>query len=158
MVKVSAPLYFRAQTALGVSQQKLAEIAGTSYRTVQRWSAGSSSPFAHNLHDLARAVYPVDPGLAAELAIEGKTSLEALGLVVREAPPPAPPPPEPPPPLDAEHLADSIVCAAAQSSGLAPRIIRPILLAAFARARGLRMDVATAERGLRAGKDNDTGA
>jgi hypothetical protein len=140
----------RALDALHILASQLPKRTGASRRTVQRWFSKESSPGNHHLQELARHVFPVDRELAAELAEAGGSSLDALGLLARETLANAPPPVPAPPPLAAEDLVDSVVCAAAEESGLAPRAVRPVLLAAFARARALRMDVAAVERGLRA--------
>jgi len=64
-------------------------------------------------------------------------------------PPPAPPPevvvaplPPEPPPLPAHVLVDSVVCAAAEVMAVAPQTLRPLLLAAFARAHEARLTAA----------------
>ncbi len=132
-------LVFRAMKALNLLQIELVAKTGASRRTVQRWFAGQSAPWAAHFEALARETFPVDPGLAAELAAAAETTLDALGLAATV----------PTPPLDDSELVDSIVCAAAEAVGLSPRDVRPVLLAAFARARSLRLDVARVEHGLR---------
>jgi hypothetical protein len=89
---------------------------------------------------LAAHVYGVDPALGRKIAETAGTTLEALGLV---APRPRPSP---------ERLVDSVVCAAADVLGLAPRDTRPALLAAFSRVRELDLDVATVESALAGAK------
>ncbi len=136
------PILARAQLVLGVNQEGLGSIAGVSRRTVQRWYARASSPSQSDLGAIAAALFPVDRALAAELATAAGTSLEALGLVER-------PPPATPPPLAASHLVDSVVCVAADACGLTPGAVRGAVLAAFVRARELRMTVEDVESGLR---------
>ncbi len=144
MPLASRALLYRAQRALGLTQVALAERLGSSKRTGQRWAAGEASPYDSQWKTLAAMVYPIDPALAREIAREGRTTPEELGIV---PPPPAPPPA--PAPLAATLLVDSVVCAAVSASMLPPQALRPVLLAAFARARELRMDVATVEAALR---------
>ena len=68
--------------------------------------------------------------------------LVTLGIV-------APPAPAPPPPtLPAEDVVDAVVCAAADAIHVTPRDVRPALLAAFARARRLRLSVEVVEQAL----------
>jgi hypothetical protein len=135
-----------------VSQGRLGELLGSSHHTGQRWETAGSVPMPSQLHDLARRVFPRDPKLAAELAIAGKSSLEALGIVA-PAPPPAPPPPAPPPPAPKplpaiEDVVDAVVCAAAEAIDVLPKTIRPALKAAFARARRLGLTVEEVEKAL----------
>jgi len=126
-----------------MTTKDLAEALGYSERTGQRWFSKESSPVARTMIDLARLVHPVNEPLAAEIAASAGKTLESLGLV-RPAPPPepAPPaPPPPPPPLPAEALVDSVVCAAARAANVPPDAQIGPVLAAFQRARALRMSV-----------------
>ncbi len=116
---------------LGIPLNELARRIGSSERTSQRWSAGSSSVHPVFLADAARLVFPVDAPLAAELAAAGQTTLEALGLVA-----PAPPE-EKAPPVPRHLLGDAIACAAADVARTTPARARAALAAAFARAREL---------------------
>jgi hypothetical protein len=141
------PLLIAARRILGVSQGRLGELLGSSHHTGQRWETAGSVPMPSQLHDLARRVYPRDPKLAAELAIAGKSSLEALG-VVAPAPPPAAPPPAPKPLPAIEDVVDAVVCAAAEAIDVLPKTIRPALKAAFARARRLGLTVEEVEKAL----------
>jgi hypothetical protein len=130
-------LLARARIALSCTQVQLADRLGSSRRTGQRWDARQSEPASFQLQDLARAVFPVDPKLAANIAAAGRSSLEALGLV---------------PVLDANAMArytvDSIVCAAASATQMVPDAIRPGVLAAFTRARQLGLGVDAVEKAL----------
>jgi DNA-binding XRE family transcriptional regulator len=132
-----------ARIALHLTQRELADLVGTSLRTVQRWEAQRSHPASWEIHRLADAVRPHDAALASELD----------ELAPRPAPPPPPvaqvptsAPAPPPSPLPAAVLLDSVVCAAAEAMTLAPQALRPALLAAFARAKdaGLTIDAAIA--------------
>jgi hypothetical protein len=129
-----------------LNQGKLADLLGSSRRTVQRWETASSYPQPHYLHALADAVRPHDAALAE--ALDGHAPRPV-------APPPPPPPPaivpvadavsaaEAPPTIPpravlavpAHVLVDSVVCAAAEAMSLAPQALRPALVAAFRRAR-----------------------
>ncbi|MGH7435572.1 MAG: helix-turn-helix domain-containing protein [Polyangiaceae bacterium] len=64
--------------ALRLSQKELAELCGVSHSTAHRWIGGASSPMTSHLHRLANAVYPVDPGLAAQIAEHTATTVEAV--------------------------------------------------------------------------------
>jgi hypothetical protein len=137
------PLLLDAQHALGGNQAKLGESVGVSRRTVQRWMAARAVPTSATYHALARVVLPADREIARRLATAGGTTLAALGLEVLT--PPLPPPPQASP----RHLADSLVCAAAEALDVPPAAIRPALLVAFARAREMGLSIADAEAALR---------
>lgn len=145
---VDDDLLIQTHSALGLNQRELAELLEISLRTVQRWAAGRSSPAQHDWHAMARAVHPVDPVLAERLAAAGGSSLAALGFVPPPVPPPVLPPAPPPVIYDPRHLADGVVCAAAESADLSPQAIRMVLLAAFRRAREMRLTVEEMERAL----------
>ncbi len=137
-------LVHEASAALHLDQRELGELLGLSTRTIQRLYAGKASFIYIQWQKLARATHPTHPDLAARLAAQGGSSLQALGLVK-----PAPPAPAPAAPLyDVQHLADGVVCAAAEAIDLAPRAIRPALLAAFRRARQMRLTVEELETAL----------
>jgi len=132
---------------------------GVSKRTAARWAAGSSSLSVPQVRDLACLVYPKDPELATELASAASATLESLGLVAPPAPvvvapePPAPvvvvpPPPPAPPPLPTALVVDAVVCAAADATQVTPSAVRATLLAAFRRARELRLTVEDVETAL----------
>src|ERR1700722_18895092 len=141
---------------LYLGQKGLADITGSSRRTVQRWAAGKSSPYDFHVIKAACAVHARSPTHAALLAAAvGKTLVE-LGLEKPPAPPPAPAAsptvliaaPPPPPPLDARHIVDSVVCAAANALQVVPQSVRPALLAAFTRARQLNLSLEAVEKAL----------
>jgi hypothetical protein len=124
---------------------------GASQRTAIRWEQGKATPSDAGFTELASRLVPVDLDLAAEAAAAAGESLESLGLV---APPPPPPPPQQQkqqqPPVTPDDLADAVVCAVADLSDLQPRALRPLLHAAFARARALGLTVDQVEQSLRA--------
>jgi len=142
-------LLVHAQHALHVLQKDVAELLGVSRKTVQRWTAGHPRLTPTMLVTLTSAVHPKDPALAERIAAAYETTLEEMGVVVPPAPatpPPDPTPPAPPerPPRDpsAERiLADALVCAAAEMADVSPRLMRPALVAALARAREARLTV-----------------
>jgi len=119
-----------------LNQEKLADLLGSSLRTVQRWEARRATPYAWDLHKLADAVRPHDPALAAEVDEWAPRPQppppQTAPPVFETAPLPLPPPPSP---VTAAILVDSVVCAAAEAMGLAPQALRPAVLAAFVRAR-----------------------
>jgi DNA-binding XRE family transcriptional regulator len=152
-----------AQKQLGLTQSDLAEMFETSRRTITRMTNKKALPTCLQLHALARAVHPVNPALAAQIAAEGNQTLEGLGLVLPAPPPvvvapepppaippplpvvapePPPPPPPPPRPLPPPRLmVESIVCAAAETMQTTPSAVREVLRTAFKRARGLGMTI-----------------
>lgn len=148
------PLVARYVSVLGLSQKELGEKFDLSLRTAHRWTRGESLPDLGQVMRMAREVFPRDSVLAAALAEEAGTTLEALGLTA-PAPPaalaapvvvvaPQGPPPREFPPI--ELLVDSIVLAAmdvAPSDGSATwRTLVPTMLrAAFTRARGLGVSI-----------------
>jgi transcriptional regulator with XRE-family HTH domain len=145
------PLLHEACRVLGLNQRELGKVVGLSTRTIQRLYRGHSTFVSPHWHTLARAAHPSHPELAAKLAAEGGTTLMALGL---ERPLPAPAPA-----IfshDVHHLTDGVVCAAAEAIELTPRAVRPALLAAFRRAREMRLTVEQVEAAL-AGKPERDG-
>jgi hypothetical protein len=128
-----------AKSALILSQRGLAEVTGSSHRTVQRWAAGRSSPSPREIARLAVAVHPRNPEIAQRLASWSGQTLESFGI----APPPAALPASPAPaPLPSGPdraallpvLVESVVAAAAEALDVSPRVARPAVLAAMERA------------------------
>jgi DNA-binding XRE family transcriptional regulator len=136
-------LVIEARRVLGLNREGLGRLLGSSKRTVARWEVGESTIYEPQLFDLARAVYPRDAALAEELGLAGGATLEKLGIV----PPPAPPAP-PAPEIPGHVLVDAIVCAAADALKAVPETVRASVLAAFRRARELRMTVEDVENAL----------
>lgn len=137
-----------AMVALGENQEQFGARLHVSRRTVSRWvSRGSASLSLDDCYTLVRAVHPVDPHLATRIAAACGGTLEGAGIApppVRAAAPPAPPPLPPPP----ARLVDVVVCAAAEALDVSPRIVRPVLLAAFRSARSLGLGVEALEKAL----------
>jgi len=154
------PLLIEAQRLLNLNQEQLANLIGSSRRTVSRWWAHQSWPSNGQLHTIAREIFPLDARLAAAIAHEGGATLEALGLVApaptAAAPAPAPQAPGPPPrtfpPI--ALMVDSILHAAiqvARAQSGAPteaEAVREVLRAAFSRARGLGLTVEEVDQAL----------
>ena len=136
-------LVCEARHALHLNQRELAELIGSSERTVQRWETKRGSPHDLDVCALADAVRPHDTAIAAAL---DRLSSRPAGPVVPAPAPPAGSAPAPAaparPPVPTPVLVDAIVCAAAEAMALAPQVVRPALLAAFTRARdvGLSAD------------------
>jgi hypothetical protein len=129
-----AALLIRAQRALGLTQTELGELVGASRRSIIRWQQQGTTFLPHTWEALARACYPRDRELAAQCAAYAGHTLESIGL--EQPPPPAAPPPPAPPPRPypaAKHMADSVVCAAAEAMQLTPQAMRPGLIAALER-------------------------
>jgi len=133
-------MLYRVQGALKINQNRLAEMLGCSPRTVYRYYARGGQLSPRSCATLATACHPHDRALAAHVAERGGHTLESLGLERPVAPvaPAAAPPPLPAGP----HLADSIVCAAAEALDASPRTMRPALRAALERMVALRMTAA----------------
>ncbi len=135
---MAAPLHHllaSARDALGLTHVRLAQIAGVSRRTVQRWMAAETRPKARQIVTLTQLVERTDASLAAELA-------SAAGVAL------APPPKPSGPPI--ELRMDSIVSAAADVANVAPHTMRRALAAALVRARELDVAPASLESLLRA--------
>jgi hypothetical protein len=132
----SKELIIRAQFGLGLTQKTLGALIGCSRRTIIRYQSHGAVLTPATWEKLARAAHAKDRALAADLAAKAGHTLVSLGL---EAPPPPPAPPAPPPrpAPSAEHLADSIVCAAAEAMQATPQAARPAVVAAFERAVAL---------------------
>jgi DNA-binding transcriptional regulator YiaG len=142
-----------ARRVLGLNQAQLADLLGTSKRTVQRWETKRADASSQNLATLAAHVHPHDAETAAELAAALGQTLEGLGLVAPPAPPPPPaaPPPARPPgprPMPRELTVDAVVCVASDAMGIMPAAVRGGLLAAFRRARQLGLSCEEVEQAL----------
>jgi transcriptional regulator with XRE-family HTH domain len=148
------PILAEAQNRLGMSQRGLAELTGVSRRTILRWYSNRALPIAAHVTPVIEALYPQHRDVAVKLAHKLGHTLVTLGVAPAEppgkaAPPSEPAPPAPPPPLapaprafpPADLLIDSIICAAAEALSTTPAAVRPVVQAAFARARGLGVSV-----------------
>jgi len=147
-------LLFEARRALSLTQRGLASLLGMSLRTVQRVHSGGSGIGRDRWAVLARAIHPRNPDLAARIAASQHTTLEAFGIAPppaaraaassAEASSPAPVKTRPPSPRDA----DGVLCAAANVMNVPPRAVRPVLAAAFGRAKELGLSVETLAEAL----------
>ncbi|HEY8040480.1 MAG TPA: helix-turn-helix transcriptional regulator [Polyangiaceae bacterium] len=135
----------RARHLFGMSQADFGKLLGVSRRTAARYEYGHSEPLIAQVMELARMAHARgDVALARELAGSTSETLESLGIV------PAVKPPEPftPPP---RLVVDAVVCAAADALEESPgtmRGTRAAVLAAFRRARELRLNVEEVEKAL----------
>jgi hypothetical protein len=143
-VRKKSVLLFEARRALHMSRKEVGEAIGWSFRTIVRWEGGDTDAYEPALLRLVPRLHPVNAKLAEELALACGTSLAQLGIGL----PPAPPAPPPEPPVSPLHLADSVVCAAADALKAAPETARPAVLASFRRARELRMTVSEVEQAM----------
>ena len=139
-----------------MSQAEFGPALGWSHRTAVRWDRGRAVPPEDSLHKLASLLAPVDRDLAAEVAVAAGETLESLGL----APKPVVPPvvEKAGPRVTNGDLTDAVVCSVSDASDLPPRALRPLLHAAFARARALGLTVEQVEEALRARVEAKTDA
>ena len=130
-------MLYRVQRALGINQKHLAELLDCSERTITRYYDRGGQLTPNDYAKLATAVYPRDRALAAHVASRGGHTFESLGL---ERPPaPVAPAREAQPAPAPAHLADSIVCAAAEALDASPKTMRPAIRAALERMVALGM-------------------
>ncbi len=139
MVTLSAALVIRCRMALRLTQEDFGNILGVTKRTVQRWEERGALLIDSQIEALARAVYPAEPDLAAEVAAARGTTLDRLGVVPSADGTTTP---------NARDAIDSIVRAAAEAVGLASEAIRPAVAAAFLRAGEVGLDVKSVVDGL----------
>ncbi len=125
-------LLYDIERALSLSQRELATIIGSSRSTVQRFHAGRNWLSSSQFEMLTRAVFPKDQALAERAADQAGTTLEAMGLRAPAPPPPIPvvAPPVPPARPPSPHVAESVLCAAAEAMNLPPQAVRAALRAA----------------------------
>jgi hypothetical protein len=139
-------LLARATAALNLTNHEMGKRFYASRNTVGRWQKGTSEPAPGTVLDIARAVFPANAELAADLALSAGETLETLGLVV-PLPAAAPAPRGPSLP----HLADMVLCAVAEAGNQSPSALRPLLVTAFERADAVGLSVKDVLAGLRAG-------
>ena len=137
MTGASDSLLIQCRMAMGLTQQEFGEIVGLTKRTIQRWEERGASLIPSEVEALARALHPVRPDLAAQIAATVDTTLDRLGIVTAGAASP----------MAMSDPIDSVVHAAADVMGVTPDAIRPAIAAAFVRAREVGLDVqAVAEK------------
>jgi hypothetical protein len=114
--RIDPSLLHRAADGVSLDRTALGAKLGASRRTVTRWLSARAFPSSAQLLELVRLLQAAgNTTLAAELSA-------ACGVPIDE-----------PPAQASAVFVDAIVCAAADAAGLAPSMVRPILLAAFER-------------------------
>src|SRR5579863_5975750 len=73
-------LIIECRMALGLTQERFADLVGRTKRTIQRWEVNGVTLIPSEVETLARAVCSVRPDLAERLATSAGTSLDALGI------------------------------------------------------------------------------
>jgi hypothetical protein len=131
-------LLMECRMALHLTQKEFGHLFGKSARTVQRWEDHGAILISAEIEALARALIPVRPDLAEQIAAVGKTTLDQLGMA---------------PTADASTMGalddvDSIVRAAATVLHVTPETMRPAIAEAFRRALELGVDVLTVTKVL----------
>jgi DNA-binding transcriptional regulator YiaG len=129
-----------ARNRLRMSQREFGPALNASHRTASRWDTGRSTPGVPELRRLAALLLPVDRALAEEAAAHANETLEELGLVAAAAPARSP--------VTARDLVEAVLCAGAEAADASPRALRPVLHAAFKRARELGLSVDEVETAL----------
>jgi len=124
---------------LNVSQKELAERLDVSAKTISRWCARNPVLGAGMVTNLCAVANPTAPSLAIKIATTYGYDLAQLGVTSSAAAK-----------LGSNHpegerlLADALVCAAADVADVSPRVMRPALAAALARARDLGLTIDSA--------------
>ncbi len=146
MARIDSALLVHCQLALGLTQQQLAGLLGCTKRTVQRWEDRGATLLPSSLEALTRALYPVRPDLAEQVAAASDTTLEKLGIPSVAASGP---------PMISEPI-EAVVRSAAEAMGVTPEVVRPAIATAFAKAREVGLDVQTVATYLQAMVDRST--
>lgn len=128
MAQQTQSLIVHCQLALGLTQAELGEIVGVHKRTIQRWQDGQPSLLPDQAEKLAAALRPVRPDLAEEVLELGRRFAARTGM----APPTLP--------ATAEEI-EEVVRAAAEAGGTSTDAVRPVIRAAFAKAKQLGLEV-----------------
>jgi hypothetical protein len=131
-------LLSRIQRALHLNQRQLADLMNCSRRTIIRYYQRGGIILPSTWANLARATCASDRELAAELAARAGQTLVGLGLEALAPPATAAPTARRREP-SVKHMADSVVCAAAEAMQATPQAMRAPLFAAFERAIALDM-------------------
>jgi transcriptional regulator with XRE-family HTH domain len=146
--KATAALLKRMRRSLELSQGDVARLLGLVPRTIGRWETCESNPGDHDLRRLAVAIHPRSEGFARELAEDGGTTLEALGLPV--AAPVAPARAFPPVALVVDAIVFAAAEAIAQQGGEPLSAARAALRSGIARARVLGLTLEEVDDALAA--------
>jgi transcriptional regulator with XRE-family HTH domain len=156
-----------ARYALMMTQLEFGRALGTSMRTAKRWEQGTSFP-GTRLHQMVALLAPVDRALAQEIVDAAASVFKSLDWPLPQVPPaetapgvtpgpaPAPAPAPAPSQASAQDLGDAVLCAVAEASDLPPRAVRPLLYAAFERARALGLTVEQLEQAFKPRADVKT--
>jgi hypothetical protein len=131
----NAELLTQAGLTLAMSHGQLAELLGSSRRSVSRWVAEGTWLVGDQATTLARAVHRGNRPLAARFAALAGRTLPELGLDASSPVSAAP----------TTKLLDAVVCAAAEAMDASPRAVRPALLAAVRCAREVGLTLETME-------------
>jgi hypothetical protein len=150
MSSSSLPLLLEARQVLQLTQRGLAPFVDSSLRTVERIHAGRSSLSRDQWAVIARAVHAKDPDLAARIAASQMATLEQFGIAPPSPPPAAPPVAQSSSAPSSRDL-DSLLCAAADAMNAPPRAARPVIVAAFVKARDLGLSIEAVATALEAG-------
>jgi hypothetical protein len=138
----TAFLVREARIAMGLhSDQAFADFLGVSRRTVQRHAHTSGVPQGDGHSRLLRALHPLNPQLAQQLALALGKNLVQMGLEAPAPPRGAPQPLKPTRPEARREHAALVVVAAADALGMPPREARPVLAAIFSEARATGVDM-----------------
>jgi transcriptional regulator with XRE-family HTH domain len=117
------------RTAMGLSQERVAQLHGVSTRTVERWSLGETTPSLRDrtklLHTFRDAPRPVLEALA-----------RASGTTLAAAATPVGPASAERPALSARQRVDLVVCAVADATDTSPKTARALVRTAFRAAHG----------------------
>jgi hypothetical protein len=128
-------LVMEARRTLGLwTQPAFARFLGVSTRTVQRHPGSAGVPMGAHHEKIVRALHPVNPQLAKQLAIASRLDLVVMGLEPATVTKPVLPS------ATREH-ATLVVCAAADALNMVPRDVRPVLANIFSNARALGVDM-----------------
>jgi hypothetical protein len=114
--------------ALQITQAELGELVGVHKRTIQRWQEKALSLTPSQAERLAAALRPVQPDLAEQVLELGRRFAEVAGVAM---------------PLDpaTPESIDEVLRAAAEACSTSPEAIRPAIVAAFAKAQELDLEV-----------------
>ena len=132
-------LIIECRMALGLTQEEMGKLVGCTKRTVQRWEDRGALLVAPEVEALVRALHPVRPDLATQIAaIDGRTP-DQIGLSTPAGRTSGAPKSDP---------IDAVVVAAAEAIGVTAEAVRPAVAAAFARAEDEGLDVKTVNERL----------
>jgi DNA-binding XRE family transcriptional regulator len=132
-------LMIECRMALGLTQEQMGKLVGCTKRTIQRWEDRGALLVAREVEALVRALHPVRPDLATQIAAILGSTPDRIGLSTPADGTGTTPKSDP---------IDAVVIAAAEAIGVTPDAIRPAVAAAFARAEDEGLDVQTVNERL----------